>query len=88
MNRVRICGEITNRHDRTIEMSDEEFKKFRDELDRLKKQEADPDALTNGINDFLGENFGDTDPLDWAYNEWSADLVGDDGKIIESLDTY
>jgi hypothetical protein len=33
MNRVRICGEIINRYEQIIELSDKELQEFRTNLD-------------------------------------------------------
>ena len=81
MNRVRICGEIFNRYEQTIELSDEELQEFRTNLNYI-KENGD-----QAIDNFLGNMYGDIDPIDWECNEWSAELVDDKGFVIESLDT-
>ena len=82
MNRIRICGQITHRYEQIIERSDEELKGLREELN-IAKNKGD-----QAINDYLGEDYGDTDPVDWKCNEWSAELIDANGQIIESLDAY
>lgn len=39
MNRIRICGEIINRYEQYIELSNEELRRFRDYLNHIKKEE-------------------------------------------------
>ncbi len=80
MNRIRICGENTNRYEQIIELTNEELQQFRNNLNHAENK------VEQAINDFLGEYGRDTEPIDWQYNEWSADLVDDNGSIIESLD--
>lgn len=80
MNRIRICGKIINRHEQIIELSDDELQEFRNDLDCIKR---DGDQV---INDFLGNLYGDTDPIDWECDNWSAELIDDNNHIIEYLD--
>ncbi len=79
MNRIRINGEVTKKYEQIIELSDEELQKFRNDLS-IEETKGD-----QAIDDFLGENFADTHPLDWQYDSWSADLIDDKGSIIEDI---
>ena len=79
-HRIRVCGQTHNNYEQIIELSDEELLEFRKHLDA--KKEAGDQA----IDDYLGEQYGDTDPVVWTYNEWSAELLGDDDSVIENLD--
>ena len=79
-HRIRICGQTHNNHEQTIELSDEELLEFRKQLDAM-KEKGD-----QAIDNYLGEQYGDTDPIDWEYSEWSAELLGDNDSVIENLD--
>lgn len=79
-HRIRIGGQLLQNHEQIIELSDEDLKGFRKRLNAAKNKGD------QAINDFLGEDYGDTDPIDWEYNEWSAELLNDDDSVIECLD--
>lgn len=79
-HRIRISGRIIQDHEQIIELSDEDLKEFRQRLNA---------AIRKGdkaIDDYLGEEFGDTDPINWEHDEWSAELINDNGSVIEHLD--
>ncbi len=80
MNRVRVCGEINNRYEQVVELSNEELQELRNDLNNTKKKGD------QAINDFLGESYGDTAPIDWECGEWSAELIDNNDLTIESLD--
>ena len=79
-HRIRISGQSRNNYEQTIELSDEELLKFRKHLDAA-KENGD-----QAIDDHLGEQYANTDPIDWQYGEWSAELLGDNDSVIENLD--
>lgn len=79
-HRVRISGQTRCEYDQIIELTDEELDGFRKGLD-VAKNKGD-----QAINIFLGEDFGDGDPIDYEYDEWSAELIDDNGSVIEHLD--
>lgn len=81
MNRIRICGQIINNYEQIIELSDKELIEFRKELNIVKNKHKD-----QAIDDFLGENYGDNEPINWECREWSATLIKDDDSTIEFLD--
>lgn len=80
MNRVRITGRVINEYEQTIELSDEELQQLRNDLNKAKNRG------NQAIDKFLGEQYGDTSPTDWEYDDWSATLIDDEGKEIEHLD--
>lgn len=80
MNRVRICGEVLEKYEQIVELTDEELISFRNHLNYMK------DKGEQAVDDYLGETHADTHPCDWEFNNWSAELIDDDGKTIESLD--
>lgn len=80
MNRVLITGRIINEYEQTIELSDEELQQLRNDLDEAK------DKGEQAIDDFLGEQYGDTGPIDCECDDWSATLIDNEDKEIERLD--
>lgn len=80
LHRIRIGGQIRQRHEQVIELSDEDLKGFIERLDAAKSKGD------QAISDCLGEDYGDTDPVDWEYDEWSAELLDDNGSVIRHLD--
>jgi len=79
MNHIRISGEIIQKYEQIIELSDEDLQKFRNDL----KRKGEPGS--QAVDDFLGENYGNNDPLDWQYDYWSAQLIDGDGMMIEEI---
>lgn len=80
MNRIRISGTVINRYEQVIELTNGELIKFRRWLNgvKLKGDQA--------IDDCLGDNYADVDPIDADNAEWSAELIDNDNKVIEYLD--
>ncbi len=79
-NRIRICGHARFDYDEIIELSDEGLKGFRNRLN-LAKKNGD-----QGIDNCLGEDYGDAEPIDREFSNWSAELIDDNDSIIEHLD--
>lgn len=79
-HRICISGQIKQQHEIIFKLSDEQLIEFRKQLNiaRTKGDQA--------IDNFLGENYGDTEPINTEYYEWSAHLVGDKDSVIEHLD--
>ncbi len=80
MNRVHVTGRIINEYDQIIELSDEQLNQLRNDLDEAKNKGD------QAVDDFLGEQYGDTDPTDFECDEWSATLIDNKDKVVEYLD--